>query len=382
MNIDFPKMGYNIYRGKIYTDKFLLFQDTILNQDYDPKIEFWFHDDVFEKIDTTVEPNFDISTLYKLRAQQIREEYDKVILSYSGGADCHQILMTFLNNGIFIDEIHTVAAEKLTSKIPVINDPNHPYGFYFEHELAAKPGLALAAKLSPNTQIKIFDYSDKIKSFYQENFIMDNLDLMTPSRFFDRNHSTTLRAMFCVEYLQDYMDNYGGKAAVIVGSEKPNLYINHDTVFLGFADDIRSGSKHQTKKSKLNNYELVMFYWSREAPLIPIKQAHLMKKYLQANPSFAKYRNDTPKWFNTLNKVIYPNWDGSIYQKYKKMEDEQIIRDLLPEIDLDRFYQFEKEYFMNNYSKLKIYSNDTYPSLRKSTIYSKFYKIGKYYDIR
>ena len=69
--------------------------------------EWHFNDGVFSAIDWTIEPPFDLWELYKQRVKQIREQYDYVVLMYSGGADSHNVLSSFLEADCKIDEIAT-----------------------------------------------------------------------------------------------------------------------------------------------------------------------------------------------------------------------------------------------------------------------------------
>jgi hypothetical protein len=62
-----------------------------------------FNESTFKSIDWSIEPKESLSELYKKRAQQIREKYDYIVLWYSGGADSHNVLMSFVKNNIFID---------------------------------------------------------------------------------------------------------------------------------------------------------------------------------------------------------------------------------------------------------------------------------------
>ena len=74
---------------------------TTTNQD-----PIWhFNNDVFNNFDWTIEPSETLDELYNARARQLREEYDYVALSYSGGSDSHNILMSFLRQGLHIDEL-------------------------------------------------------------------------------------------------------------------------------------------------------------------------------------------------------------------------------------------------------------------------------------
>ena len=47
-------------------------------------VEFYFGEKVFDLVDWTQEPDTDIYELYRQRALQIRENYDHVVLLYSG----------------------------------------------------------------------------------------------------------------------------------------------------------------------------------------------------------------------------------------------------------------------------------------------------------
>lgn len=58
----------------------------------------------FDDVNWT-EPTETFKELCKQRAQQIRDSYDYIILSFSGGSDSTTVLNTFLENNIYIDEI-------------------------------------------------------------------------------------------------------------------------------------------------------------------------------------------------------------------------------------------------------------------------------------
>ena len=89
-----------IFDNKIFVNKHDVLDYAILQKNYNPNIEFIFHDEIYSKIDWKIEPSIDLETLYFLRAKQLRDTYDYLILQYSGGADSHQVLFTFLKNNI------------------------------------------------------------------------------------------------------------------------------------------------------------------------------------------------------------------------------------------------------------------------------------------
>jgi hypothetical protein len=99
--------GHYRYNDKNYVIREDALNDMMMRQDWNGEMTFHFHDEVFERIDWSIEPPFDIDLLYKMRAQQIRDKYNYVILQLSGGLDSTQVLEIFLDNNIFIDEIQT-----------------------------------------------------------------------------------------------------------------------------------------------------------------------------------------------------------------------------------------------------------------------------------
>ena len=69
--------------------------------------EWVFNDNVYSSIDWKIEPQKDLWSMYKERAIQIRNNYDYVVLWYSGGSDSHNMLLAWIEAGCKIDEIAT-----------------------------------------------------------------------------------------------------------------------------------------------------------------------------------------------------------------------------------------------------------------------------------
>ena len=64
-----------------------------------------FNDEIYGCLDWTQEPTESLGELYRQRAQQLRDEYDYLVLWFSGGADSTNILNSFVNNSIKLDEV-------------------------------------------------------------------------------------------------------------------------------------------------------------------------------------------------------------------------------------------------------------------------------------
>ena len=96
------KLGFYMLGGK----KFYTKPEALVEATKTGIFPEWnFNRNVFDSYNWSVEPNIDIKELYRLRALQLREKYDYLILAYSGGADSHNILLSFMRQNIHIDEI-------------------------------------------------------------------------------------------------------------------------------------------------------------------------------------------------------------------------------------------------------------------------------------
>jgi hypothetical protein len=91
-----------------FTDKTVT-QSKLLSIEYSKIVNeqplLYYHDDLFNKVEWSVEPPKPLQEYYQLQAEKIRDEYDYVVLCYSGGIDSTNILETFYFNNIKIDKI-------------------------------------------------------------------------------------------------------------------------------------------------------------------------------------------------------------------------------------------------------------------------------------
>ena len=68
-------------------------------------VKWMFNHSVYGNIDWTVPIETPLKELYRIRAQQIRDKYDHIILHYSGGQDSNNMLHSFIDNNIRLDKI-------------------------------------------------------------------------------------------------------------------------------------------------------------------------------------------------------------------------------------------------------------------------------------
>ena len=342
--------------NEIEGPKYIIDQNSFKNlsdSDLEQKkldLNFWFHDNFFSKLNWSFNPNVDIGLLYKLRAKQLREKYDYLILSYSGGADSDQILKTFIQNDILIDEVICNFPFKLLEKTTPIPDPLHPLGLIFEYQFAAVPSLKLLAEKSPKTKITLNDFTDFLQTNYlKDNTIVDNEAYlaMTPGFYQDT------KRIFQNRVFNDIAETSKKKnVAVIFGADKPILKIvNNQSLFFYFSDTRTMASIIQKTNSK--SYVPELFYWSKDAPLIPIQQSHIILNFIKKNKKLKKFllaqsEIENKKYMikfketSLVKNLIYPAWENQ-YQKEVKGADDGIF---------EYYYNYNISDLLKNKNKL------------------------------
>jgi hypothetical protein len=315
----------------------------LINEDYDSEITFHYNDEIFSQLNWFEEPKVNISVLYKMRAQQIRDKYKHVIVSFSGGSDSYEVLWSFINNDIFIDEVQVSCFEKLTKNLDhekLVVDRDLAY--YMEYEYAVKPMLKYISEKSPETKITILDASDFFHSQIAGGkfaSLDDNSnDKQITYKMSSSKLSTTVgpnhlwQYMYSVANVKQSKDKDG--VCIVRGLEKPVLTIRNDNMLVfKFNDQTMMTGAAINKGYIPKAYTVEDFFWSPDMPLIPLKQSHMIKRRFETDQDyFNKYTNamnDVIEFNknNILNptvspaaimermfcEVIYPNWNPNIF---------------------------------------------------------------------
>ncbi len=158
-----PYYYYYTKKDKKYLNKFNIF----FSEPNISSLDMVFHiphiEDAFKQINLYEEPTDSLQELYLKRATQIRNDYDYVTLFYSGGADSHCILETFMLNNLFIDEIIIFDLVDTSTKLQI--EKEDPEKFLYlnaegrGHEIE-KSAIPLAKyfidTFSPHTKLTYF----------------------------------------------------------------------------------------------------------------------------------------------------------------------------------------------------------------------------------
>lgn len=315
------KIGCYIYNNKVFLKKKDLFKEIRGNPNQFHSVRFWFNDLIYSKYNWKVEPEESLDELYRRRAQDLRDKYDYLILMFSGGSDSNQVLRSFIDNGIHLDEVRTSTLSTLEDQVE--RDPN-PDGYHIgriqEFREAALPRLRKLAISHPQIKIKVLDVTDFITQNCQsDNFFQDNNEAF--SLYTDY---WGIKGNYEILEANKTADIIGGRVGVIYGNDKPFLFKSGNKLYTSFNDvslNFALTDDHHGLVDRLS------FFWS-ENPDIVCKQAHTFKKALTENNALRtifnlnRFHTEMP----VLERLIYPSTYEPQYFQYEiKNRDDDIL---------------------------------------------------------
>jgi hypothetical protein len=271
-------------KNRIYPKRF----DAIKSK---RRCHWYYHDDYFRKHDWSKEPQETLSELYRLRAEQIRKDYDYIVLCYSGGIDSTNMLETFYYNNIHIDEILTVGA--------LNEDPERYSDFNKNGDLYHNVFSTLNSMNLTNTKITIMDYT----KYY------DNLDNFTAIKKYGTDYFKYFGSYASVHTLfwhdVDKFLNTKRRTAYLFGIEKPIFK------YEGLDDQYKFFFLDDSFDSYANRYEFengrrLSFYSDPNDLCIKImsKQHHMIRNYADDAGVYGKELNDS--FLDIIYNVKHP----------------------------------------------------------------------------
>ena len=300
-----------------HPDKKIIFKNGVEAYLHPDLFMYYFNDKEFINTDWTKEPSQSLSELYKLRAQKIREDYDYLILCYSGGYDSTNVLETFYYNDILIDEILFVGAFSQDSHVG--SDENHNGEIY----LNAYPTLK---KLNlQNTKITEIDYTKHFNDI--NNFtLIKNYSTNWPEHigfFYSVNNFFWHDLELLVPHNKDK------KTGVIFGIEKPHFQFdesNNKTYTKFSANMIEQYGNFQGNE----HFKRINFYTDIDTIDLMKKQLHIINKFFIDN---CLVKNTMASWFffnnynAIVNKLIYNLKNPLTFKSPKTMSNIMSLRD-------------------------------------------------------
>lgn len=294
------KLGNYLVNGIPFTSKvqaFVYANPTKLD------VSWWFYDQQWKNANWSIEPEISLSFLYKQRAQQIRDEYDYIAVMYSGGADSTNVVYSFLNNNIHIDEVIAGAPISGIKNLKLHTNTTHPSNMISETEYAQLPGLKEIHQKDSRIKITIHDYFEDMVNLKSQEWLYGLSHWLNPSVVRHRLEK--------FDHLKKLAEE-GKKVAILYGIDKPsvtrsktgNLYCvipDNSINFLGPHFD-----------REYNNVDTVLFYFAPDYPILLVKEVWEIIKFFY-RPGNEDIRN---KWFWHFDRQEKdPHLRASMYQR-------------------------------------------------------------------
>jgi hypothetical protein len=332
-----PKLGYyTVGQIRHYIKPQALIDATKTNQ----FPEWNFNRDVFDTYAWHQEPTIDLRVLYRMRAQQLRDQYDYIRLEVSGGGDSSTAAYSFIMNGIHLDEV--VFRYPKTGEKNVTDDPfnTKPENTLSEWRYAAQPLLKWIADNAPRTKITIHDYSeDMLASGHDEDWIFRTKDYFQPGHAFKH----TVDAVDSHKHTLDQ----GLKVCMLWGVDKPKVCIKDSKWYLYFMDVQANNANPEV--GQWDNITNEYFYWTPDLPELLCKQAHIIRRWFDLPSN--KYLQHLARWPNysfaqrttfehIIKPLLYPDYDPATFQTSKPTNS---------------FYNEMDQWFYQNFQETRAY---------------------------
>lgn len=237
-------------------------------------VRYHYLESAYMSLDWTKEPHGDLDFWYAERARQLRDKYDYLILSFSGGADSTNILNTFVNNKIHLDEVVCCYPSDIISKLYDSFDANDksPDNIMFEYKMAAEPRLMELAKTNPEIKITIIDYTKYSLSL----ILTGKMDKVFPGGI--SSAPIHVGHYMIGEKLRSLSEKV--KACAISGLDKPRLMYNPITnKFASYFHDLTNGFGNYSEAS-FDGFrpDFQHFYYTSDMPQLMQKQCFVIKR--------------------------------------------------------------------------------------------------------
>jgi hypothetical protein len=306
------KLGFYRVNNQIYTDKI----QAILEANKTlADITWHFNEEVFSNINWTQEPVLDVDSYYKVRCQQLREQFDYLIVMVSGGADSTNVVWSFLNNNIIIDEIVAAAPLSGLRNYSMKDNDVSTSNTISETMYAQIPLLQEIATFYPYIKITLNDYFKDMVNYKTDDWLYNSADWIHPT-------TTARYSLEKYSHLKNLAES-GKRIGIIYGIDKPLPIIGRDgNIYQTFSDSTVNVQRPAFNLS-YPNVENVLFYHTPELPEMIVKQLHLVCKWF-----FNPINKNKLKFFNDRRKMS--DWTFEQHRKRHSIFERIIIPLIYP----------------------------------------------------
>ena len=371
--------GYYTCNGREFESKL---QALMYSKQISAPVNWHFNEEVFDKYNWSIEPELTLDQLYDRRAREIREKYDYVVLSYSGGADSNNVLESFLRQGLFIDEVVYNAALEATEKLNVFDkSQTAAWNVNAEYKLHTAEKLNQIKLRTPGTKITVNDTTKTIIDGFEKHpdgaWTMNQKEVLNPMGVHNFNYA----------YFRDLRLTFdkGKRIGIIVALDKPKMRVVDGKCYLFFIDKTANIIPIDYHLAEYPNTQTEFFYWHPNNCDMLAKQAHIVLRCINFNQQYKKIFEDSSTKSirfiqeRLLRTMIYTTWKGEWFQADKSLNDWNCEFDhwfIKGQVGTQahRNWLDGLKYVASHISKEATISNPH--SLGTAPIFSKFYYIG------
>lgn len=325
INLPNDKLGYYTVNSKKFYGKLeaILYANETLSD-----IAWDFNQNILNKVDWTNEPAEDLQSIYKRRAQQIREEYDYVIVMASGGSDSTNVVYSFLKNGIHIDEVVLGAPLSGLKNWQWDDKTEDATNTISETKFAQIPLADEIKRNYPKVRVTLNDYFHEMLEYKTD-------DWMLSGGFFI--HPTGCRySLDKLKHIKELAES-GKKIARIFGIDKPTLVRGRNGEIFNVISDLPCQvATHKPTKEQHPNIETLLFYFTPDMPELMVKQSHVLARWMYEPENYFSREtmaDQRASWEWNLSEYrfslhhrasaacIYPTLNRKVFQAHKSYQN-------------------------------------------------------------
>ncbi len=314
-------LGYYTCDGLDFESKIHALQHSTITH---KPVEWNFNRREFGQHNWMVEPPETLDQLYQRRARQIREQYDYVIVSFSGGSDSWNIVRAFMDQGLLVDEIVSNWALDANSKYIVLDSKQRDsWNNVAEYHLNCVERIKEIQARSPATKITVNDTSraliDTFLTADDASWTATKHEVLNPTGATNFNY----------KYFSEVRKRFDRdkKIAIVLGQDKPRLIIKDNQLYTYFVDKIMNLISTQDHLVEYPNCHTLFFYWSPESCDMLAKQAHTILRLINQNRRlvtvFSTTDADVQRTIQEpmLKRWLYSTWNTNWFQVHKAQGD-------------------------------------------------------------
>jgi hypothetical protein len=316
------KLGYYTCNGIEFGSKI---QAMIYANPRNLDIQWHFNNEIFDNFKWDIDPILTLDQLYDQRSRQLREQYDYIIISYSGGSDSNNILESFIRQGLHIDEVITNWPLDISDKfLDYSGKEKSSWNNKAEFKLNTTARLQYIRDKCPRTKITINDTSRVLL-----DGVLPKDD--SPSWVENQNDIVNITGVsnYSLTYFKEVRETLdkNKKIAYLIGVDKPRLYIEKDKLYINFSDKTANIVPVNNHLEEYPNVYPILYYWDPDCVELLAKQAHVVLNCLNSDSRYLDiWRSMNPN-IRTLHEellkfIIYPStWSKNYWQTTKATKD-------------------------------------------------------------